>query len=66
MKNYLVSHIKPYCSPLSAFSKPSLSPLNKQGVEMNITKTINYLEYRKEAYYTWLYDLAWTKRLQKS
>ncbi|MCK4251499.1 biotin transporter BioY [candidate division WOR-3 bacterium] len=30
---------------------------------MNITKTINYLEYRKEAYYTWLYDLAWTKRL---
>ena len=30
---------------------------------MNITKTINYWEYRKEAYYTWLYDLAWTKRL---
>lgn len=30
---------------------------------MNITKTIDYWECKKEAYYKWLYELGWTKRL---
>jgi len=30
---------------------------------MSITKTINHLAYQKDAYYKWLHDLAWAKRL---
>jgi len=30
---------------------------------LSIANILNNLEFRKESYYEWLYDLAWTKRL---
>lgn len=30
---------------------------------MSIANILNNLEFRKESYYNWLYDLAWTKKL---
>lgn len=30
---------------------------------MNITDTLGYLEKKKENYYEWLHDLAWTKKI---